>query len=237
MINAHYDDDPARYSALRTNWLNTRRRLMVEQFLVDAEPGQVVLELGSGTGDLLVALAQGRPDIRFVGVEPLANYVEFAAARAAEAGVANTSFVTAFAEDLADAVPGLDAQWVFSSDVLHHVPSLGDAARNLAAATRPGGRWLVIEPSWCNPYMFAFCLLKAGERNFWPRPFLAAAAAHGWRQVARRHLFLIPSRVAAPQPWLKALERRVEGVPGLGAGVAITLQLDGGDPADPGRVR
>jgi ubiquinone/menaquinone biosynthesis C-methylase UbiE len=225
MINAHYDKNPARYSALRTNWLNTRRRFCVEEFLAPLRPGQVVLEIGSGTGDMLVELGRTRPDVAFVGVEPLPNYVEFATARAAEADTANVSFRNGFAENLAAVVAGLRADWVFSSDVLHHVRDLGDACRNLSEVTAPGGRWLVIEPSWLNPYMFAFCWLKEGERNFWPRQFVAAATPNGWRETGRRHLFFIPSQISDPPPWLKAVERRLEQVPVLGAGVAITMQL------------
>jgi ubiquinone/menaquinone biosynthesis C-methylase UbiE len=222
-INSHYDDDPATYAALRASWMSGRRVALVSEFLTDARPGDTVLELGAGTGDLLLDIAAARPDLQFVGVEPLGSYVTYARERAKSEGVANVRFVEGFAEEPIT-LDGARADWVVSIDVLHHVRSMREAADNVAAATKPGAKWFILEPSWLNPYMFAFCVLTKGERNFFPRRFLRGAEQAGWRQQSRRFGLLIPSRVKEPKAWMKRAEQRFERVPGLAGAVVLQLQ-------------
>jgi 2-polyprenyl-3-methyl-5-hydroxy-6-metoxy-1,4-benzoquinol methylase len=222
LINSHYDADPARYHALRDSWLNQRRARRFAEFVAPVAAGATVVEVGAGTGALLAGLAGERPDVNFVGLEPLANYVEFATQHAA--GIPNVRFETGFAEQASGLVAGASVDRVLSSDVLHHVDDTVAVGRNLASVTRPGGQWLAIEPSWLNPYMFAFCALTKGERNFWPRRFRDAVAVAGWRVVAREYLFLIPSRVPDPPEWMRRAEARFEHLPVVSGGVALTLE-------------
>jgi ubiquinone/menaquinone biosynthesis C-methylase UbiE len=223
MINSHYDDDPARYSAMRTGWLHRRRQQRAIDFLSDAKPGDRVLDLGAGTGDLTLAIATARPDLDVVGVEPLGSYVTFAKERAAEQGVANVRFVEGFAEDLGTVLGTDSIDWLVSSDVLHHVVDERATLDSLAVVATPGARWLAIEPNRWNPYIFLFQALTAGERNFRAGPFTKVAATAGWRLARTDYIFLIPTAIPEPKPWMQRLEERFERWAPLGGGVTLSL--------------
>lgn len=223
MLNSHYDDDPERYAAKRQGWLNARRRQRMVEFLGAAESGQRVLDLGAGTGELAMAVAEARPDLTVTGVEPLESYVAFAKERAAERGLGNVEFVQGFAEELDSVLPSGSVDWLVSSDVLHHVADEQAAVASISAACAPGARWLSIEPNRWNPYIAQFQAFTRGERNFRAGPFLKIASACGWRLDRRGYLFLIPSAIAEPKEWMKKLEEQFEGLPPLGG--AVTLEL------------
>jgi ubiquinone/menaquinone biosynthesis C-methylase UbiE len=227
MLNSHYDDDPARYSAKRSGWLNQRRQQRAIDFLGPAKAGEKVLDLGSGTGDLTLAIAAARPDLMVTGVEPLESYVSFAKERAAEQGLANVEFVQGFAEDLSPVLPTGSVDWVVSSDVLHHVSDEQAAINSVAAVCSPGASWLAIEPNPWNPYIFLFQALTSGERNFRPHHFARLATASHFRLAGTDRLFLIPSAIPDPKPGLKRLEERFESWTVLGGGVAMRLVRTG----------
>jgi SAM-dependent methyltransferase len=222
--NAAWDGRPAEYAAKRDCWLTRRRIAYVAGFLRGARSGDRVLELGSGVGELLIALARERPDLQFTGIEPQQSYVDFAAEAAGRAGVANLAFRTAAAEDADRNLPaGSRFDWILSNDVLHHVSDTRRVLDAAAALSHGKTRWLAIEPNARNPYAFLSAVVRRGERNFWPRKFLEAARASGWAREAAGFLFLIPPFIRrAPEPLVR-LERRLEGIPLLAGGIALTL--------------
>src|SRR5262245_54425039 len=224
MLNAEWDDRPADYAETRDCWL-TRRRLRYMADIVGAlPPGARVLEVGSGAGEVLIALATRFPRLAFVGLEPQASYVAFASDAAARQKAPAASFLQGSAEE-ADAVlagdPGFDL--IVSNDVLHHVASQERAAAAAARVARPGARWLAIEPNWRNPYVLLRCAWKRGEKNFWPSPFLRAAGKAGWTGGRRSFLFLIPPFVKEPSPLFARLEERFESWSPVAGGVALLL--------------
>jgi ubiquinone/menaquinone biosynthesis C-methylase UbiE len=223
LLNSHYDDDPARYAAKRTGWLNRRRQQRAIDFLRAAPPGARVLDLGAGTGDLTLAIAAAYPRLTVTGVEPLENYVAFAKERAVGLGIHNVEFAQGFAEDLSSVLPADSVDWVVSSDVLHHVTDQRAVVDSVATAAGAGGRWLIFEPNRWNPYIFLFQALTKGERNFRPTAFVRVAEGHCWRLERKEYLFLIPSTIADPAPWMKRLEERWERWAPLGGGVVLTL--------------
>jgi len=224
MYNAEWDDRPAEYAAMRDCWLTRRRISYVADFLREARPGDRVLDVGSGVGELALDLAAGRPDLQFTGVEPQPSYVEFATRTAVERRVENVGYRVGFADRLAETLgPNARFEWTLSNDLLHHVPDQGDVVRSVGQVALPGARWLAIEPNWRNPYVLVGCALKRGERNFWPVRFLARAEAAGWSRQARTFLFLIPPFVKRPSRFLIDLERALEHNPLLAGGVALTL--------------
>lgn len=98
------------------------------------QPGQRVLEIGCGTGNLTVRLARAHPDVEVIGTDP----DPLALARAEQKGSA-ARFERAYAQDL----PYPDASFdrVLSSLMLHHLDEDAKAAMlaEVARVLRPGG--------------------------------------------------------------------------------------------------
>ena len=230
MYNAEWDDRPAEYASIRDCWLTRRRISFVADCLREASPGDRVLDVGSGVGELLIDLAAARSDLQFTGVEPQRGYVEFATRAARERRVANVDFREGHAESLADTLgPKARFEWILSNDLLHHVSDQGRVIRSIAEVALSGARWVAVEPNWRNPYVLVGCAIKRGERNFWPAGFLAQAEDRGWSGHARSFLFLIPPFVKKPPRFLIDLEKSLERLPLLAGGVALTLVRRGSD--------
>jgi SAM-dependent methyltransferase len=221
-LNASHDHDPVGYDRLRGGWLN-RRRIQYFQDCVTASSPSVVVEMGSGTGRMLVELATEHPHTQFIGVEPLSDYVEFGRRLIAERGLDNVQLQVATAEGMGTLVPRCTTDLVISSDILHHVTSVPVVVRNVRATLRAAGRWCLVEPNPGNPYVGLFQALTRGERNFWPRSFVRLASAEGLVVTRRDRMFLIPARIAKPPGWLVEMEARLERAPILGG--AVTMEL------------
>lgn len=114
------------------------RRLLVEQ--VRAVPGDVIVDVGCGTGSLLVLLGRAAPGASLVGIDPDPEVLRRAAAKAAAAGLV-IEFLRGFAEDTATLLAGRRATKAVSSLVFHQVPLAGKEAGLAAmrAALAPGG--------------------------------------------------------------------------------------------------
>lgn len=223
MLNSIYDALPQEYDALRSCWLNERRRIYIHHWLA----GEVVrrgplrvLELGSGTGWLLGELAQAFPDCCFTGVEPLESYVEYSRTRAQNS---NLVFIRGTAETFQQPAGWSPFDVVLSNDMLHHVESLSAVLANVTNSVSPSAKWLLIEPNCANPYTFVRQATLPGERNFWPGQFLRLASSAGWSSGRRDYLFLIPPFIRNPPRAARALEQHIEWIPFLAGGVALVL--------------
>lgn len=200
----------------------SRRRLEVIADLVERSSGTVV-EIGSGTGALLRELARRFPGRRFVGVEPLSNYVEFARERAQQERLPNVSFEAAPAESLSSVVAGGSGGMVLSVDTLHHVEDMDRVIAEVAAVAAPGAHWHAMEPNRLHPYVIAYHVLTPGERTFASGDFVRRARRHGWQLAGRTRLFLFPSGVRRVPGWAAGLERRMERVPPVAGAVLLDL--------------
>jgi protein-L-isoaspartate O-methyltransferase len=109
-------------------------------------PGDRVLDLGSGVGD--VSLLLGKlvgPSGQVVGVERDAGSIARAEARIAAAGLSNVSFSESDATEVK--VSGtFDA--VVGRFILMYLPEPARTLRGLVALLRPGGAVAFLEPSW-----------------------------------------------------------------------------------------
>lgn len=223
--NAGFDGVPEQYEELRGAGHMARRRLAYFLDVVDGSSGTVV-ELGCGTGTLLRALAARRPDRRFLGVEPLPNYVEFARERAASAGLRNVRFETGTGEELFAAAGPASAGLLISVDALHHVKDVDLVVAEAAQVAARGAHWRAMEPNRIHPYVAAYHVLTPGERTFPVRDFLRRAGAAGWRQAGRDSLYLFPSGVARVPAWAERLERRLERYRPVSGAVVLDLVRD-----------
>jgi ubiquinone/menaquinone biosynthesis C-methylase UbiE len=106
--------------------------------LASPEPGQRVLDVGCGTGNLLLALGARRPDLDLTGIDPDPLALSRATRKAGRAGTA-----VRWDRGYADALPYPDGSVdrVFSSLMLHHLdPPAKDAMlAEVRRVLRPGG--------------------------------------------------------------------------------------------------
>jgi SAM-dependent methyltransferase len=126
------------------SWLGARsahRRLVAA---AAPAPGSTVLEVGCGTGNLLVAAARAQPAATVVGLDPDAAALERARAKAARRGLP-IRVEQGFADELPH--PDGSVDQVLSAFMFHHLPP--EAKRAMLAEVRrvlvPGGRLLLAD--------------------------------------------------------------------------------------------
>jgi ubiquinone/menaquinone biosynthesis C-methylase UbiE len=118
------------------------RRLLVEQIACRA--GDRVLEIGCGTGSLLLAVKRSQPGAEVVGLDPDAAALAIARRKADRAGVRVQTD-----QGYADELPYPDASFdrVLSSFMFHHLPRAAKEAsmREARRVLRPGGRFHMVD--------------------------------------------------------------------------------------------
>lgn len=116
---------------------------MIER--ADIADGMSVLDLGCGSGVLLLLVKQRYPRCRAVGVDADPRILALARRRAQRSGTDGIEFVCAGAERTGLEPGSFDV--VLSSLVFHHLPALAKEAvtREVARVLRPGGRFLLVD--------------------------------------------------------------------------------------------
>ena len=110
--------------------------------------GGSVLEVGCGTGNLLVQLAKAFPAARIIGVDIDAESLQAATRRATEAGVMERISIRSGAVASATAPASVDA--VVMVEVLHEIGQAirPQVIRECAAALKPGGWLLIVDETY-----------------------------------------------------------------------------------------
>lgn len=112
--------------------------------LAGIEPGQRVVDVGCGTGNLSFAVLAARPDAQVTGLDPDGQCLRNAARKARRRGVPLT-----LVQGYADRIPAEDAtlDHVVSSLALHHVDDDGRVAfaHDALRALRPGGKVTIVD--------------------------------------------------------------------------------------------
>lgn len=110
--------------------------------LVDAKPGEICVDLGSGRGNDVIRLAEAvAPNGHAYGIDVAEAMLDKARRTADKLGVANATFLHAELEHLPFADDAAD--WVISNCVLNHAGDKEAAWREIARVLRPGGRFVV----------------------------------------------------------------------------------------------
>ena len=110
----------------------------------DIRPGQEILEIGCGTGNLLLTLARRRLDVRLVGIDPDPGALRRARRKAGRAKLP-VRFEHGYAGDLP--LPDAAVDRVLSSLMLHHLDD-EEATRAMAEirrVLRPDGELHVVD--------------------------------------------------------------------------------------------
>lgn len=112
--------------------------------LAGIAPGQAVVDVGCGTGNLSFAVLAAQPDARVTGLDPDGAALRRAARKARRRGVSLT-----LVQGYADRIPARDASLdhVVSSLALHHIDDAGRVAftHDAFRALRPGGKITVVD--------------------------------------------------------------------------------------------
>ena len=115
--------------------------------------GNRILDVGCGTGGVELRLARLRiPQVTFVGIDRLIDRT-IVAERTTGGHNLRASFACADARHLPFPDRAFDS--TFCVAVLQHITEIGDAVREFARVTRPGGRVLAVEPDNAARYWYS----------------------------------------------------------------------------------
>lgn len=99
------------------------------------KPGDIVLDLGCGPGNLLAQVARLNPRAEFIGIDLSSRMLEIASAKMRQHGITNVELRTADMTSLADfGDRSLDV--VVSSMALHHLPDLSALEKTFSEISR-----------------------------------------------------------------------------------------------------
>lgn len=110
----------------------------------DLQPGHRILEIGCGTGNLLLAVARRRPSTQLIGIDPDPAALRRARRKADRAGLP-IRLDRAFAGELP--IPDGSVDRVLSSFMLHHLDDEEKprAMREVRRVLRPGGQLHLVD--------------------------------------------------------------------------------------------
>ena len=128
----------------QATWLSSHTERLFREAGIG--PGQRVLDLGSGVGDVaLIAARLVGPSGEVVGIERNPRSIARAAARMAEAGLRNVSFTQSDAAQIPGDKP-FDA--AVGRYILMFLPNAISVLHSLSHLVRPGGILAFQEPCW-----------------------------------------------------------------------------------------
>jgi SAM-dependent methyltransferase len=177
------------------------------------QPGETVLDLGSGAGiDVLLAARQVGATGRAIGVDMTPEMLEKARANARKAGASNAEFRQGRLESLPLGDQSVDA--VTSNCVINLVPDKAAVFREVARVLRPGGRLVISdivldgrlpEAVERDVYAYVGCISGAMEREAYLEQLRAAGLSE--IEVLKDVDYVAAMADAAPQEVQELLSR------------------------------
>ena len=134
---AYFEGVHGQWEQIRRSYIDDPFSSLVVSGL--AAPGAVAVDVGTGTGEFLMLLAQ--TGARVIGVDNSEKMLETCRARVAEAGLTNVELRQGDAEKLPIDDGACDV--AFSSMTMHHLSAPAQGAKELARVVKPGGRVVV----------------------------------------------------------------------------------------------
>jgi ArsR family transcriptional regulator len=131
---AYFDVVASEWDRIRRLYIDDTLAFHVVASLV--QPDAVVLEVGTGTGELLVAL--GARVTRVIGVDESEKMLDLCRERVAKHGLTNVTLKVGKAETLP--VADGECSVAFSGMLLHHLADPARGIREMARVVAPGGR-------------------------------------------------------------------------------------------------
>jgi ubiquinone/menaquinone biosynthesis C-methylase UbiE len=108
-------------------------------------PTDRVLDVGCGTGELLVRIAAKYPDARLTGLDPVPEMLGVARRKLSD----KVDLREGWANDLPWPAETFDV--VVSCNMFHYITHPVDAVREMERVLRPGGRIVITD--WCDDYL------------------------------------------------------------------------------------
>ncbi len=133
------------YDFTRKYYLLGRDRLLGE---MDIQAGEMVLEVGCGTGRNLIILAKRHPDATFFGLDASSAMLETAQSKINAAGVENILLKTALADDFSYSTTFRVSEpfdKIFFSYSISMIPPWRESIDNALSNLKPGGELYIVD--------------------------------------------------------------------------------------------
>jgi len=183
-------EQPADFARLYSQVsLNQRGRglSLIEE--ADPRPGEVVLDLGCGTGDLTTHLARRvGPSGHVFAVDPDVERLEVAR-KSIPKELGNISYLEGRGEDLS-MIAGGTIDLVYSNYAIHWVQNKRSMMRELARCLRPGGRCAFELVSTMSPFLVEVTKMSAGCGEVL-LPKIKGLSERQWRDLLLQRDFMV----------------------------------------------
>jgi len=134
---AYFDVVLSEWDRIRRSYIDDALSFVVVASLI--RPGATAVDVGTGTGGVLVSLAQAAAKV--IGVDSSDKMLAVCAERLEQSGLKNVELRLGSAEDLPLADGECDT--AFSSMLLHHLGDPGLGIREMARAVKAGGKVVI----------------------------------------------------------------------------------------------